>query len=76
MPHHVALSAAQIEQFVLDGFVRVDEAFPSNLADACRRILWLATGCTEDAPSAGGQSWEIILPGPGRDAHTGSPDGE
>jgi hypothetical protein len=51
MPHHVALSAAQIEHFVLDGFVRVDDAFPRNLADACRRILWLATGCAEDAPS-------------------------
>ncbi|WP_394840764.1 phytanoyl-CoA dioxygenase family protein [Pendulispora brunnea] len=51
MPHHPALSAAQIERFILDGFVRVDEAFPRDLADACRRILWLATGCTEDAPS-------------------------
>ncbi len=45
------LSAAQIEQFVLDGFVRIDEAFPRELADACRRILWLATGCREDAPA-------------------------
>lgn len=53
MPHHdVALPAAQIEQFVHDGFVRIDEAFPRALADACRRVLWLATGCAEDAPSA------------------------
>lgn len=52
MPHHdVALSAAQIAQFVHDGFVRIDEAFPRDLADACRRVLWLATGCAEDAPS-------------------------
>ncbi|WP_437599688.1 phytanoyl-CoA dioxygenase [Sorangium sp. So ce590] len=52
MPHHdFALSAAQIEQFVHDGFVRIDEAFPRELADACRRVLWLATGCAEDAPS-------------------------
>lgn len=52
MPHHdVALSAAQIDQFVLDGFVRIDEAFPRELANACRRVLWLATGCAEDAPS-------------------------
>jgi hypothetical protein len=49
--HDVALSAAQIERFVQDGFVRIDGAFPRELADACRRILWLATGCTEDAPS-------------------------
>lgn len=40
-----------IEQFVLDGFVRVDDAFPRDLAAACRRILWLASGCSEDAPS-------------------------
>ena len=52
MPHQdVALSAAQIEQFVHDGFVRIDGAFPRELADACRRMLWLATGCAEDAPS-------------------------
>jgi hypothetical protein len=47
----VALSAGQIERFVHDGFVRIDEAFPRELADACRRILWLATGCAEDAPA-------------------------
>lgn len=51
MPEHFALSAAQIEQFVVDGFVRIDEAFSRDLADACRRVLWLATGCREDDPS-------------------------
>jgi hypothetical protein len=51
MPHHVALSAAQIERFVVDGFVRIDDAFPRDLADSCRRVLWLATGCREDEPS-------------------------
>lgn len=52
MPHHDgALSAAQIEQFTRDGFVRIDEAFSRELADACRRVLWLATGCAEDAPA-------------------------
>lgn len=52
MPHHdVALSAAQIERFIVDGFVRLDDAFPRELADACRRVLWQATGCTEDDPS-------------------------
>ncbi|MCW5831120.1 MAG: phytanoyl-CoA dioxygenase family protein [Labilithrix sp.] len=51
MSHPVALSAAQIEGFVVDGFVRIDDAFPRELADSCRRILWLATGCREDEPS-------------------------
>lgn len=44
------LSAAQIEQFVRDGFLRIDDAFPRALGDACRRTLWLASGCAEDAP--------------------------
>jgi hypothetical protein len=47
----VALSAAQIEEFVGDGFVRIDQAFPRDLADACRRILWLASGCAEGTPA-------------------------
>jgi hypothetical protein len=52
MPDHdVVLPAAQIERFVHDGFVRIDGAFPRELADACRRVLWLATGCTEDDAS-------------------------
>jgi len=51
MPHHVALSVAEIERFVVDGCVRLDNAFSGDLADSCRRILWLATGCREDEPS-------------------------
>ena len=34
------LSDAQIQQFINDGFVRIDEAFPNELADAGRAILW------------------------------------
>lgn len=48
---NVSLSAAQIDRFIHDGFVRIDEAFPRALADSCRRVLWRATGCTEDAPA-------------------------
>jgi hypothetical protein len=46
-----ALSSAQIDQFIQDGFLRIEDAFPRELADACRRILWLTTGCKEDDPS-------------------------
>jgi hypothetical protein len=46
-----ALSAAQIEQFVADGFVRIDTAFPADIAAECRRILWADTGCDPDDPS-------------------------
>ncbi|MCO1659458.1 phytanoyl-CoA dioxygenase family protein [Pseudonocardia humida] len=34
------LSAAEIEQFVADGFVRLEGAFPVALADECRALLW------------------------------------
>lgn len=51
MPHVDVLSPAQIARFVRDGFVRIDEAFSRDLANQCRRILWLATGCAEDAPA-------------------------
>ncbi|MGV3516283.1 phytanoyl-CoA dioxygenase family protein [Luteitalea sp.] len=42
------LTPAQIEQFITDGFVRIDEAFPRTLADEARAILWRATGCSPD----------------------------
>ena len=35
-----ALSAAQIEQFIEDGFIRIDEAFPRELAQEARAIMW------------------------------------
>lgn len=45
------LEAAQIEQFITDGFVRIDGAFPRTLADEARAILWRATGCSPDDPA-------------------------
>ncbi|MDI1435565.1 phytanoyl-CoA dioxygenase [Polyangium sorediatum] len=46
-----ALSEAQIAQFVHEGYVRIDDAFPRDIADACRAVLWLAAGCAPDVPS-------------------------
>lgn len=46
-----ALSRAQIEQFVADGFVRVDDAFPSALADQARAVLWRDLGLDPDDPA-------------------------
>ena len=34
----------QVRRFVEDGFVRVDAAFPREVADAARAILWPETG--------------------------------
>ena len=46
-----ALTAAQINSFIADGFVRIDEAFPPALAEQGRAILWRETGCDPNDPS-------------------------
>lgn len=46
-----ALTAAQLDAFVTDGFVRIDHAFPEDLAAQCRTILWADTGCDPDDPA-------------------------
>lgn len=43
-----ALGDAHLNQFVRDGYVRLDDAFPRVLADECRAILWRDTGCDPD----------------------------
>jgi hypothetical protein len=45
------LTDAEREQFVRDGFVRIDQAFPAEVAAEARAILWHATGCDPDDPS-------------------------
>jgi len=45
------LNDAQIEQFIRDGFVRIDRAFPRELADEARTILWRDTGCDPGDPA-------------------------
>lgn len=44
------LDDAQVRQFIEDGFVRLDQAFPWELADQGREILWRDTGCDPDNP--------------------------
>src|SRR6476620_2194502 len=39
------LSTEQINQFILDGFIKIENAFPTELAEECRTILWEATQC-------------------------------
>ncbi|MDH6115239.1 hypothetical protein P3T36_004158 [Kitasatospora sp. MAP12-15] len=46
------LTADQIERFVLDGFVRLPEAFSRSLAEECRAFLWRETGLDPDDPAA------------------------
>lgn len=40
-----ALGDAQVEQFIADGFVRIDGAFPRQLAEQGRAILWRDIPC-------------------------------
>jgi hypothetical protein len=47
-----ALSDAQIEQFVRDGYVAIENAFASSLAEAIRGILWRDTGCDPHDPGS------------------------
>ncbi|WAS92421.1 phytanoyl-CoA dioxygenase [Nannocystis punicea] len=46
-----ALGDADIENFIRDGFVRIDHAFPREVADEARAILWRDTGCDPDDPA-------------------------
>jgi hypothetical protein len=39
------LSDEQIQQFIRDGYVRIDRAFPRKIADAARAILWRDLPC-------------------------------
>jgi hypothetical protein len=45
------LSDPQIKQFIYDGFVKIAGAFPRELADHGRSILWRDTGCDEADPT-------------------------
>jgi hypothetical protein len=45
------LGDAQIRQFIHDGFVKIQRAFPREIADESRSILWRDTGCDEDDPT-------------------------
>jgi hypothetical protein len=46
-----ALSDAQIQRFIQDGFVRIDRAFPRELAEEGRAILWRDLPCDPHDPA-------------------------
>jgi hypothetical protein len=47
------LKSSQVEKFIYEGFVKIEDAFPVEIADECRTILWKATQCDPDNP----ESW-------------------
>lgn len=46
------LSTKQINRFINDGFVKIDNAFPTAIADECRTILWQETQCDPGNPDS------------------------
>jgi hypothetical protein len=40
-----------VDAFITDGYVRVEQAFPRELAAECRDILWRETGCDPADPA-------------------------
>ena len=46
------LSKKQIDSFINNGFVKIENAFPREIADECRAILWKATQCDPDNPAS------------------------
>jgi hypothetical protein len=62
-----SLGDAQILQFMREGFVRIDNAFPRELAAEARAIMWRDLPCSEHDPA----SWTrpvVRLPGYGQEA--------
>ena len=47
---HIGLSFHQIRKFIDDGFVRIENAFSSDLAKQCRDQLWADIGLAPDEP--------------------------
>jgi hypothetical protein len=45
------LTSTEITDFIEQGFVRIEEAFPPKLAAEARTILWRDTGCDPENPS-------------------------
>lgn len=45
------LAPTEVTAFIEQGFVRIEEAFPRQLAEEARAILWRDTGCNPDDPS-------------------------
>ena len=49
---HLALTGAQLDRFVQDGFLKLENAFSSQIAEEARAILWLDSGFDPDQPAA------------------------
>jgi hypothetical protein len=46
-----SLNSIQIQHFINQGFIKIENAFSKEIAEECRNILWKDTGCKSDDPS-------------------------
>lgn len=51
MPPVASLTDSQVQDFIVDGFVRLDHAFGPHLAEQCRNELWRQIGLSPDEPA-------------------------
>lgn len=51
MPSKTALTPAHVDQFVEEGYVRLNGAFSKEIATECRDLLWKETGCNPADPT-------------------------
>lgn len=48
----MALTGEQVEQFVADGFLKLEGAFSREIGQRCRDELWAASGCDPHDPTS------------------------
>ena len=48
----MALSKKDINDFIYTGYVKIENAFSTDIARECRDILWKKTGCNPDDPDS------------------------
>lgn len=49
---HAGLTARQVQSFIDDGFVKIENAFSTSLAKLCRNELWVDIGLSPDEPGS------------------------
>ncbi|MEY7971327.1 phytanoyl-CoA dioxygenase [Saccharomonospora xinjiangensis] len=47
----MSLHSEQVEQFVRDGYLKLEGAFPADVGERCVRELWEATSCSRADPT-------------------------
>ena len=45
------LNHIQIEEFINIGYIKIEDAFPTKIAEECLNILWKDSGCDPDDPA-------------------------